>query len=84
MVLIMAETKQNTTSHLADAPTVREIVAASGLTQRAFAERFAIPLRTVENWCTGQRECPVYTRLMMQECLGLLHRCAKEESNHDA
>ena len=52
--------------------TVREIVAASGMTQAAFAEAFCIPLRTVENWCTGCRECPLYTRLMMQKCLGLL------------
>ena len=52
--------------------TVREIVAAVGMTQAAFAEAFCIPLRTVENWCTGCRECPLYTRLMMQKCLGLL------------
>ena len=52
--------------------TVREIVAAAGMTQAAFAEAFCIPLRTVENWCTGCRECPLYTRLMMQKCLGLL------------
>lgn len=52
--------------------TVREIVTASGMTQAAFAEAFCIPLRTVGNWCTGCRECPLYTRLMMQKCLGLL------------
>lgn len=52
--------------------TVREIVAVAGMTQAAFAEAFCIPLRTVENWCTGCRECPLYTRLMMQKCLGLL------------
>ncbi len=51
--------------------TVREIVGASGLTQAAFAERWCIPLRTVENWCTGRRECPLYTRLMMQQCMGV-------------
>ena len=50
----------------------REIVSAAGMTQAAFAEAFCIPLRTVENWCTGCRECPLYTRLMMQKCLGLL------------
>ena len=54
--------------------SVRDIVAVSGLTQRAFAERFCIPLRTVEDWCAGKRECAVYLRLMMQECLGILHR----------
>ncbi len=52
--------------------SVREIVSAAGMTQAAFAEAFCIPLRTVENWCTGCRECPLYTRLMIQKCLGLL------------
>ena len=54
--------------------SVRDIVAAAGMTQRAFAERFCIPLRTVEDWCAGKRECSIYIRLMMQECLGILHR----------
>ncbi len=54
--------------------SVRDIVAVSGLTQRAFAERFCIPLRTVEDWCTLRRECALYMRLMMQECLGILRR----------
>lgn len=51
--------------------TVRQIVAASGLTQAAFAEHLCIPLRTVENWCGGLRECPVYVRLLIQQALGL-------------
>lgn len=54
--------------------SVRDIVAAAGMTQRAFAERFCIPLRTVEDWCTGKRECALYMKLMMQECLGILRR----------
>ena len=52
--------------------TVREIVAASGLSQAAFAERYCIPKRTVENWCSGSRECPLYTRLLLQRAEGLL------------
>lgn len=51
--------------------TVRQIVAASGLTQAAFAERLCIPLRTVEDWCRGLRECPAYVRLLVQESLDL-------------
>lgn len=54
--------------------SVRDIVAAAGLSQRKFAEHFCIPLRTIENWCAGQRECPIYIRLMMQEALGLFRR----------
>ena len=55
---------------------VREIVAAAGMTQASFAEHFCIPRRTVEDWCRGVRECPLYTRLMMQRILGLLPEIA--------
>lgn len=51
--------------------TVREIVAAAGMTQAAFSRRFCVPLRTVESWCAGCRECPLYTRLLIQQALGL-------------
>lgn len=54
--------------------SVNDIAKASGLSHRKLSERFCIPYRTVENWCGGQRECPDYVRLMMQECLGLLQR----------
>lgn len=51
--------------------TVREIVAAVGMSQAAFAERWCIPRRTVEDWCRGVAKCPLYTRLLIQQCLGL-------------
>lgn len=50
---------------------VRQIVADTGLSQAAFAERLCIPLRTVEAWCRGIRESPVYVRLLIQQALGL-------------
>ncbi len=50
---------------------VRQIVAATGLSQASFAERLCIPLRTVEAWCRGIRESPVYVRLLIQQALGL-------------
>lgn len=53
--------------------SVRDIAAAAHLSQRKMAERFCIPYRTMEDWCRGVRACPVYTRLMMQECLGLFN-----------
>lgn len=56
--------------------SVKQIAADAGLTQRKLAERFCIPYRTVENWCGGQRECPAYVRLMMQELLGQVDRNA--------
>lgn len=52
--------------------TIREIIEASGLSQAAFARRYCIPKRTVENWCSGVNDCPLYTRLLFQESLGLL------------
>lgn len=51
--------------------TVREIVQHTGLTQAKFAQRFVIPLRTIENWCTGASECPSYTRLLLAKQCGL-------------
>lgn len=54
--------------------SVREIAADAGLSHRKLAERFCIPYRTMESWCGGQRDCPLYVKLMMQECLGLLNR----------
>lgn len=52
----------------------KEIAAVAGLSGRKLAERFCIPYRTVEDWSAGRRESPLYVRLMMQECLGLLQR----------
>lgn len=52
--------------------TIKDIAIEAGISQRKIAERFGIPYRTVENWCGGQNTCPLYTRMMIQECLGLL------------
>lgn len=49
--------------------TVRDICRAAGLTQAALADRFGIPLRTVEDWCTSRRSCAPYIRRMMVEIL---------------
>lgn len=54
--------------------TMKEIAADAGLSQRKLAEHFGIPYRTMEDWCRGARACPVYVRVMMQECLGLIRR----------
>lgn len=51
--------------------SIKDIAAAAGMSQRKLAERFCIPYRTVEDWCAGRRECSLYARLMMQECLGI-------------
>ena len=57
--------------YTAAARTPKEIVSLSGLSQAAFAERWCIPRRTVEDWCRGIAKCPLYTRLLVQQSLGL-------------
>ena len=37
--------------------SMRELVARTGLSQTSFAKRTGIPLRTVQNWCVGTRDC---------------------------
>ena len=55
--------------------SVKEIAAASGLSNRIMAVFFCIAQRRMESWCgSAKRSCPGYVRLMMQECLGLLQR----------
>ena len=49
-------------------------VDEDGELQTAMADYFSIPQRTFGNWCTGTRECPEYTKLMIQELLGLYRR----------
>lgn len=50
--------------------TSAELVRTSGMTQTKFAERFMIPLRTVQNWCGGQRTMPRYEKFMFAVILG--------------
>ena len=52
--------------------SVREIYKASGLSQAAFAMKFCMSLRTVEDQCRGAHTPPDYVRLMMIRQLGLL------------
>ena len=51
--------------------TMREIVQHTGLSQTDFAARFAVPLRTLQRWIAGDRDCPPYTRLMLAKLCGL-------------
>ena len=52
--------------------TIRRIVDLSGLSQAAFAEKYNIPLRTLESWIGGKRTPPEYTT-------ELLLRAVKED-----
>ena len=54
--------------------TIKDIRAHTGLSQAAFATRFCIPRRTVENWESGTSSCPDYLRLLMAQSVGLYVR----------
>lgn len=68
------DTPSNFRKRTAAARTLKQICKMAGMTQTAIADRFCIPQRTFGNWCTEVRECPEYTKLMMQELLGLYRR----------
>jgi DNA-binding transcriptional regulator YiaG len=40
--------------------SIKSLIKASGMTQKAFAEYFHIPLRSIENWSAEARQCPQY------------------------
>ena len=52
--------------------TVRDIRQHLGLTQAAFAERFCIPRRTVENWERKGGHIPQYNILAYADIAGML------------
>lgn len=52
--------------------SMRELVDRTGLSQTAFAKRAGIPLRTVQGWCLGERDCPAYVRFLLAEHYNLL------------
>lgn len=68
------DSPSNFRKRTAVARSVKDICRMAGMSQNAMADYFSIPRRTFGNWCTETRECPEYTRLMMQEILGLYRR----------
>lgn len=46
--------------------TFKELRQKSGMTQKAFAEYFEIPKRTVESWDEGHRTPPEYLLKLME------------------
>jgi DNA-binding transcriptional regulator YiaG len=52
--------------------SMRELISRTGLSQTAFAKAAGIPLRTVQNWYAGSRDCPAYVRFLLAEHYGLL------------
>ena len=54
--------------------TIRDIRQHTGLSQAAFAMRYCIPTRTLEDWERGVRSCPDYLRLLLAQATGLYVR----------
>jgi putative transcriptional regulator len=51
--------------------SIEDIRKSTGLTKAAFAKRFHIPLRSIENWEGGQRTPPEYVKLLLAHACGL-------------
>lgn len=54
--------------------TIRDIRQHTGLSQAAFATRYCIPTRTLEDWERGVRSCPDYLRLLLAKDVGLYRK----------
>lgn len=55
-------TNNETGETIDELPTIKEIIASTGMTQTEFANHYGMPLRTIQNWCQGKRQCPRYIR----------------------
>lgn len=69
-----AEKKRLGTIWRAAQMSLRDMVDATGLSQRAFGQYVGIPMRTVQNWCAGINSCPLYTRFLLAEHYGLFEK----------
>lgn len=49
--------------------SINDLLDQHRLSQSSFARMFGIPLRTVQNWCTGVRQPPDYVIRMAAELL---------------
>lgn len=52
--------------------SMKELISRTGMSQTSFAKGAGIPLRTVQNWCAGSRDCPAYVRFLLAEHYSLL------------
>lgn len=49
--------------------TIQDICSTHGLSQTALAQRFGIPLRTVQDWYSGRRTPPPYIITLLEIAL---------------
>ena len=46
--------------------TIKELRALTGLSQKAFSDKYEIPKRTIEDWETGRRTPPEYVTKLLE------------------
>jgi DNA-binding transcriptional regulator YiaG len=51
---------------------IRKARLAAGLTQKSMSNLLEIPKRTIEDWETGRRQCPLYVKRFVLKELELL------------
>ena len=61
--------------------TIKDLRTAAGMTQKAFAEYFGIPKRTIEDWDGGHHAPPQYLIDLMEHKLtsdGIIQKTDKK------
>ena len=49
--------------------TINDLLSTYRLTQTELSRRLGIPLRTVQHWCNGTRQPPLYVLKLLEESL---------------
>lgn len=52
--------------------TIKELRASTGLSQQAFADKYGIPKKTIQNWESQgkeHRECPDYVKKLLERAV---------------
>ncbi len=49
--------------------TIKEIRALTGLSQGKFADRYGIPVKTLQNWEIGRTRPPEYVLKLLERCV---------------
>ena len=50
--------------------SIKDVLSAEGMSQKAFSQLVGVPKRTVEDWCRGVSNPPLYARLWLHIVLG--------------
>lgn len=49
--------------------TIKDILARYRITQTELSSRYGIPLRSIQHWVKGDRECPEYVISLIDKAL---------------